>query len=236
MEVVLLNTCVGADPSLRLTTRALIVAHVLFASCTQDATRSGIVEIAFFVESDPATPVEGVSVYVDGSAVGTTDHEGKLSALVEVVPTHPAIVRYACPRGHARDESEFVVRFPSTAHHRAGRARPLEFKLRCRALTRVAVFVFRVSPPMQVPIFIDSARVGVTDEEGMAVVVGRREPQTALEAKLDTSAFPEMVPRSPVRRFLLSEGHDIFVFDQHFDAVKPGQRVRRKRARITKIE
>jgi hypothetical protein len=66
------------------------------------------------------------------------------------------------------------------------------------------------------PVKIDGAVVGQTDELGFGHFHVRTDPGSRFEVAIDTSSNEKLMPQNPKQVFQLGKRDDLFVVDQHF--------------------
>jgi hypothetical protein len=149
------------------------------------------------VQDDESSPVAGVPVEISNQAVGVTDSNGILGINLtgEEGDAHTITVR--CPAGYRTVNETRSVVLPSPSELEATKA--LEFDWQCLPRERVAALVVRARGQSGLPVYLSGKEVARTNSDGIAHALFRLAPGPGsnLHVALDTSARPELSPRSP---------------------------------------
>lgn len=205
--------------------RWLWLAVALWSSACQ-AQSPRPVRLSFVVESASHTPIAGARVRV-GEQQALSGRDGRVELLVRRAPDTLATVQLVCPEGFSAKHStrRVVLRqshsfVPSQG---SGIRRPLE----CTPLTTRRVVVVKTNVAKALPIFVDGQVVGQT-EGGVAHLAYEGTPNSSFSVALDTSRYPNLLPRSPARELRTTDRDEISLFEQDFSQVRKRPRRRRK--------
>ncbi|MEM7138210.1 MAG: hypothetical protein AAF500_16640 [Myxococcota bacterium] len=188
-------------------------------------------------QSDDDEPLTGTRVWVNGTLRGAS-LAGRLRTTLGGSAAASRVIRivYECPEGYRNADGMMTLQVrPFRSLDQAG-ADALEVMLRCELVEHVAAIVVRVREPRSIPILLGGAEAAETDAAGFGVFTRRMPPGAVLEVTLNTAAFPDLRPASPSRTFVVSDVHEVFVFDQTFSVARAPVRKRFRPPRIVKIE
>jgi hypothetical protein len=209
---------------------------VALASCEGPPTAVRPFAIVFVVESDPGVRLRRVRVFVDGEPAGETDSNGLVHTKIYGAPGQRLTIKHDCPDAHEAPSEPKILRLRKIDAVDSSDSPSMEFTLRCKPVSRLAVFIVRAKNGPGLPILLDGEGVARTNGSGVAHFSVRGAPGTEHRVELDTRQHPELLPHSPTHLFALSDGDDIFVINQSFDVETERWRRSRRRTRITKIE
>ena len=206
---------------------AISLALATLTACGAPPNRTRDFHVTLRAESDPGQPLGGVAVELGGSPAGVTDASGTMQVMITAVPGTPMNIRVQCPEGTRAPEAipPLVLTAVSGLD---GSERELEVGLRCEPTRRTAAILVRGAGAAGVPVLVGGRELARTDESGAAHVILDATPSTDLTVTLDTSARPELVPRSPTRTFTVASADRVFLFDQPFEAERVERRRRRR--------
>jgi hypothetical protein len=194
--------------------RWLMVSIVLGAcSEPEPATVSRAIELHAVSVGDQS--LAGLRAWLDGKPIGETKSDGVLRATLRGGPRQRVRLSWACPAAYepATGERELVL---DSVTAQGLRPPPLKLDARCSALEISAALVVRArgAPPQGIPIRVRNEVVARTDEDGLAHLVLRARRGSALTVALDTSAYPRLIPESPVETFQLGSDDTILLLDR----------------------
>ena len=189
--------------------------------------------LVLITEADPGVLVSGVSVWVDGSFVGSS-LEGGLEVRLGSPSDRTVRIRYDCPEGHTDPVDDRILRV--RPFKQIGEASGMEVTLRCPPRDHIAGFVVRATHAPSLPVLLDGVAVARTNHVGVAYFSRRGEPGTEYSVQIDTSANSRLVPQHPTSIFTLDDRHEIFVVDQAFKLAPKPRRKPRRKSRIIRIE
>jgi hypothetical protein len=204
------------------------------SSCTSTATQRDALQLIFITESDPGVSLSGVSVWVDGSFVGSSV-DGGMEAHLGFASERTVRIRHDCPEGHQDPVGDRILRV-SPFSEIGAEARGMEVTLRCPPKQHIGGFVVRGTNAPSLPVLLDGVEVARTNRLGVAHFSRRGEAGTKYTIQLDTSSNSRLVPQHPTRIFSLGDQHEIFVIDQAFELARNRRRKPRRKPRIIRIE
>ncbi len=209
-------------------------ASVALAGCARSGPQPFDVRVD--VSADGATPVAGAQIRVRGDYLATSDARGRAALSVTGNPGERLPVSLSCPEGFRAQPVLEQLQLPAPGA--TDSERPLTLALRCETLLHDGVIlVHAAAGANRLPVKVDGAVVGQTDELGFAHVHVRASSDSSFEVSLDTSGDSALRPANPTQRFTLHDGDELFVFDPAFDQPKSSarrQRAARRRARANK--
>jgi hypothetical protein len=213
----------------RSLTHALLVT-VALSACESSAPVRGALEVTIEARTATGDPVAGARAWAAGRALGETDAAGHLRTKLEGTVGERVALSWACPAAYAtRSEQRTLVLEPAAAHI----ATPTTLRAQCDPLERLAALVVRVNgaPPSGVPVRVRGEVVARTDEAGVAHALLRVRPNAPLAVALDTSAYPELLPRDPVETFQLGGEDSVLLLERTLTSTPPTPPKERRRVR-----
>jgi len=195
------------------TRRVLCAWTLLLAACaTHKPQRTSVMVRA---EADPGTPLPGVSVLLDGRALGTSDARGALPLALDGQLGEAIRLDVSCPNGHRLASSALrVVLRPVEGRD----GRPPEYKVSCPPARRWMVVAVRAKNAVNVPLRYLDHIIGRTDRDGIAHGLVALMPGERAKFVLDTSA-PEhryLRPQSPVLQLSAPDRDEVLMLEQPF--------------------
>lgn len=185
--------------------------------------------INFSVTADEKLPVTNAQIKVRGKSAGATDAAGEISLRVKGFEGDRLPIGLTCPEGYAAKPSESVVILRTIGGLSGEERRPITHDLGCQPTKRDAVVLVHVGgQAASLPVKIDGAVVGQTDDLGFAHIHLRTDPGSRFEVSLDTSANDKLMPQNPKQQFQIGQSDDVFVFDKSFKLPAP-PKVKRRR-------
>lgn len=218
--------------------RSSILAHAAWlsllgtAACSESAPASEPVSILITVQDESGAPVRGAELWHGAQRLGASNVEGRMEAKLRLVPGQQARFSRTCPRGYDATPETRAVRMP-VGVPTAAPTPTIALRMTCRSShVDTALVVRTTSPtPISLPVEVDGERVGQTDSLGFAHVHLRAAAESELQVTLNTSAYPELRPKNPVRTFHLSQHDEILLFDQ---ALERAPRAKRRTRRLSR--
>ena len=204
-------------------------------SCSSTLLEGDALRLIFMTEADPGVSLSGVSVWVDGTLVGTSV-DGKVETYLRSASKRIVRIRHDCPEGHRDPAEDTILRLRPFEEIGASESRGMEVTLTCLPREHIAGFVVRASNGPSLPVLLNGLEVAQTNHVGVAHFSRRGEPGTEYTVQLDTSSDSRLVPQHPTRTFTLDDQHQVFVVDQAFELAKGSRRKLRPKGRIIKIE
>jgi hypothetical protein len=205
--------------------RSLLAVVILSLSACGDPEVGPPYPIVFQAVSDPGAPLAGVALTAAGTAMGSTDAEGRLA--VELSGTEGAVVPVVatCPAGHRAPTSTGPLVLRRTIDLATGAPSVLRVTITCPPEVRHGVVLLRAGGEGNregIPVMIDGIEVARTDRSGVAHVALDRPPGTTVSVVLATSTvLPDVMPRDPAMGFTFPDADEIFVFDRPLEAPPP---------------
>lgn len=215
----------------RLTYLPVLVA--IGAACQQGARAGTPVLLEIVVEADPGAPLSAVPIRVDEERLGNTNADGTLRVPIIGEPGRVLRIAHDCPSGHRAPRKWASIRM---RRYHSDRPAPIQVKLQCRPLTRIAAFVVRAKNGANLPIRVNDEVVATTNSSGVAHFTKSSLPGTEYLVELDASGDPTLLPRSAVTQVRLPDANELFVIAPSFQSVDPARKRRQSRRRIIKIE
>jgi hypothetical protein len=163
--------------------------------------------------SDPGEALAGVSVSHGAGGSQLSDAGGRVTTRVQGREGDTAAFVVRCPDGYrSPDEPVGIVLRRFVDPH----AVP-EQEVTCLPLSRRVVVAVRAPGGAELPVLAGGVEVARTDALGVAHVIWDLPVGESLELTLDTSAQPELQPRSPRQSFGELSSDDVLVFEQRFE-------------------
>lgn len=210
----------------------VLLLPVLIA-CENDSPPLGPVFLEIIVEADPGERLSAVSVRVDGESLGQTGYNGTLRTPIFSAPGRVHHVAHECPVGYLASPKSKSIRMRQYA---SDRRTPIQLKLECRPLTRIAAFVVRAKNGPGLPVSVNGERVTTTNSSGVAHFSRSGPAGTEYIVELDASEHPTLLPRSAATLVTAPDSDELFIITPSFQSV---DRVKRKGSyprKIIKIE
>ena len=154
---------------------------------------------------DPSgSPLPDAAVQVDGSPVGSSNSSGIVETRVPGPEGRRVTIAAVCPEGYKNGEESEVrvpVREMRSVSGERETAIPMRESLICIPTSQLFVLVVNTDQEKQLPILARGSVAAHTDSDGVGQTVIGGEIGEEIEIILDTSSHPELLPRSPSRRF-----------------------------------
>lgn len=183
--------------------------------------------IAFSAESDPGTPLAGVTISVAGQPQGQTGADGTLRIELSGDEGTAVPLSATCPAGY-RDAAPLSPIILRTTVAVGGAATPgLRVSVQCLPTIRHGVVVVRAAgdgtaPRAGLPVMIEGREVARTDTSGVAHVALDMAPGQSFQVLLQTATVsPLLMPQDPVMTFVFPDNDEIFAFDENFSEATP---------------
>jgi hypothetical protein len=187
--------------------------------------------VLVLANTDEGEPLGGVKVSAEGQELGQTDAEGKLLSSLRGTEGQQMKVTGQCPdqyEGPLQEPKLVLRRFASIDPSTEQRT---TVQLVCAASERVKVIAVRAGKP-NIPVLLRGEAIAQTNVNGTAHVLLRERAGSSLQLTLDTSAAPELRPKSPTRIFAIDPHDDFAVWDQAFEAEPKKRKARRVKKEV----
>lgn len=172
--------------------------------------------VALQAVSATEAPLPGVAFEMDGAPVGITNQAGMLVTRVRGTAGQTLAVRATCPAGYEGSGTQ-PLRLAHTRALGSEAAEALSVRAACvKKLAQLAI-VIHAPQGTKLPVMVDGAALGTTDEAGSAhflLSIERTVP--TVRVSLDTTGSRLLMPQHPSRTFELHGEDAILVFDQTF--------------------
>ncbi len=210
------------------------IARLLIAALTamtalacEEPPPPPIFPITFIGESDPGSPLGGVTVTVAGAAPAQTAADGTVRLELSGEEGTSVPVSATCPEGYraAPPLSPIVLR--TTVGVGGAPAPGFRVTISCLPSTRQGVVVIRAggtgtAPRAGLPVMIEGREVARTDSSGIAHVSLNMAPGQSFQVLLATATVSPMLrPQDPQLTFVFPDANEIFAFDENFDEQAP---------------
>lgn len=219
---------------MRLSHLACLVLLLPVGTACQEP--SGIARPVFFeivVESDPGVRLGSVPIQVDGESLGQTSSDGVLRTPILSAPGRVHTVTHDCPADHVSPRGSTSIRVRQYASHRPG---PIQIKLECRPLVRVAAFIVRAKNGAGLPVRVNGELVATTNRFGVAHFSESGPAGTEYLVEVDASGQPGLRPRSAMKLVTAPDSDELFILAPTFQLPDRAKKPRLRRRRIIKIE
>lgn len=189
-----------------------------FIACQSGA--GGIPGYAVTVLVDgPSGSLSAVPVLRDGTPLGTTAADGRLTVRLRGAEGDVARVSVTCPPGHEAPPAPT----PIPLYRLTDPERPPLYRVACRRNVNTVVVAVRATNGPHLPVLYLGKEVARTDESGAAHVGLELPPGERFELTLDTrgAGSERLRPANPTAVFVAKGQDELVFFDQRFDAPKP---------------
>jgi hypothetical protein len=185
------------------------------------------------VEQDPGMTLSAIPIRIDGEPVGQTDGAGTLRVPVLREPGRVLRVTHDCPGGHHAPAPAVPVR---VRRYQLKRSQALRIKLRCRPLSRVAVFVVRAKGGAGLPVLLNGEHVATTNARGVAHFSRSAPPGTEYRVEVDARDRSVLLPRSAATLLRVPDSSELFIIAPTFRSSHRPKKAGAGPRRIIKIE
>jgi hypothetical protein len=187
-------------------------------SCGEPTVRDQRFVLSLRAVSSFDAAVADVRFWADGRELGATDLRGTLRAEINGHDGQAVSLFVACPPAYRTQNENRRLVLRRLERKALSQASDFELTTHCEPLERVAAVVVRARGPSTtgLPIRIGGEIVGQTDLDGIAHLLLKTRPHSALRVQLETSAHPELIPSDPVQTFQLDDEDSILLVDQSF--------------------
>jgi len=211
----------------------LILLLTVGPACQTGPTTLAPVFLEIVVEADPGVGLSDVPIRVDAEEVGRTGPKGTLRTPILTEPGRVLRVEHDCPVGHGAPPAPAAVKM---RRYDTNRPPPIQVKLACKPLTRVAAFVIRAKNGPGLPVRVNGELVATTNGSGVAHFSKSGPAGTEYLVELDAGDRPTLLPHSAETSVKLSDANELFIIAPSFRLADRAGKHRPRRRRIIKIE
>jgi len=205
----------------------------VLTACEKDSPPLDPVFLEIIVEADPGERLSAVSVRVDGEALGQTGYDGALRTRIFSAPGRVHEVAHECPVGYLDSQKSKSIRMRRYA---SDQPMPIQLKLECRPLTRIAAFIVRAKNGPGLPVSVNGERVTTTNSFGVAHFSRSGPAGTEYVVELDASDHPTLLPRSAATLVTAPDSNELFIITPSFQSVDRVKKQGSYPRKIIKIE
>ncbi len=178
--------------------------------------------VQFHAISDESSGLEGAAVFSSHRPLGKTDVSGHLSFSLHGTEGQTVPIELECPSGYANPEKAEFVRLTHTRSVDARVDQPLRLEALCTRLLRDVVIVVRAAQGENLPVIVEGKVASQTTWDGFAqILLSVDRSVHSINVALDTSSRTNLKPKNPGRKYDLSGGDAILIFDQSFTVARP---------------
>ena len=219
---------------MRLIDAILLISLLTFgAACQKDSTVVAPVFLEIVVEADPGVRLSAVPIRINGDEVGRTGPNGILRAPIFSEPGRVLRVAHDCPAGHRAPPEPSTVRM---RRYDANRPLPIQIRLGCRPLDRIAAFVIKANNGSGLPVRVNGELAATTNGSGVAHFSRSGPPGSEYLVELDARDRPTLLPRSAETLVRSPDSDELFVITQSFQSNDQPKKRRPRPHKIIKIE
>ncbi len=211
----------------------LILLPTFGAACQKDSTVVAPVFLEIVVEADPGVRLSAVPIRINGEEVGRTGPNGTLRTPIFSEPGRVLRVAHDCPVGHRVPTEPSSVRM---RRYDGDRPPPIQIRLGCRPLKRIAAFVIRANGGPGLPVRVNGELVATTNGSGVAHFSRSGSPGTEYLVELDAREHPALLPHSTETLVRSPDSDELFVITQSFQSKDRPKKHRPRPHKIRKIE
>jgi hypothetical protein len=205
----------------------LLASSVTLLAACEEPPPPAQYPITFNAESDPGTPLGGVTISVAGQPQGQTGADGSLRIELSGEEGTAVPVSATCPAGYrdAAPLSPIILR--TTVAVGGAASAGFRVSVSCLPTIRHGVVVVRAAgdgtaPRAGLPVMIEGREVARTDTSGVAHVALDMAPGQSFQVLLQTATVsPTLMPQDPVMTFVFPDNDEIFAFDENFSEAAP---------------
>lgn len=203
-----------------------LLALIVAAGCGANQAPT-LYPITLRVVSDNR-PMPGAAILLRDRELGRTDANGAFQMQTQGVEGTAVELSVRCPDGFVSPAQPVPVVLRSTvALDRAQRGSGIETTAQCPPSQRIAAIVVRTPNRGNLPILYNGREITRTDLQGVAHMIFRVAPRETVQLRINTDAYPLLVPRNPLLTVTTREGDDVYVASQSFEEEAPRPAPRR---------
>lgn len=206
---------------------ALVASLCATALACEEPPPPPVFPITFISESDPGSPLPGVTITVAGAPSAATGPDGTVRLELSGEEGTSVPVTAACPDGYRLATSLSPIVLRTTVGVGGAPAPGLRVGISCPPTIRHGVVVVRAggtgtAPRAGLPVLIENREVARTDASGVAHVALDMAPGQTFTVLIATAtASPFLRPQDPQLTFQFPDADEIFAFDENFDEALP---------------
>lgn len=214
-------------PSIARSARSLALLGALTAIACEEPPPPPVFPITFVAESDPGSPLAGVTITVAGAAPAQTAADGSVRLELSGEEGTSVPVTATCPDGYRDGPPLSPIVLRTTVGVGGAPAPGFRVSVSCPPATRQGVVVIRAggtgtATRAGLPVMIEGREVARTDASGVAHVSLNMAPGQSFQVLLSTAtASPMLRPQDPQLTFVFPDANEIFAFDENFDEEAP---------------
>ena len=211
----------------------LAAASALLGACSEAPPAPVAYPFTFTVTTD-RQPLEGATVTLNETTLGTTNAEGVLHSNLTGPEGAQVSLNAICPEGYRSPERPQLQNLRRVVSlDPATQERGIQMSFDCPPEHRAAVVIVRTHDRAGLPVYVDGREVTRTDDSGVAHIhMPQMAPQTGFEVRIASASINDRLrPVNPSRTYTVPDHNEVFVFDQPFEEEAPPRRRRRVRRR-----
>jgi len=167
--------------------------------------------------NDDGAPLAGAIWTTNGSALGETGIDGVLRLNLRGREGQSMRTALSCPEGYVAPDAVPEIRLAHARRISDKGAQPVMIEVVCSRTARDIVLVMHAEHAPFLPLLVDGKLAGSTDADGNAHVLLRVDRSVhKVDVAIDTSARPDLTPKSPARSFELDGRDGVLVFAESF--------------------
>ena len=207
----------------------LSVSTILAAlACEPQEPPKPSFQLVIHTQTDSGEPLAGVKLTSKSANLGVSGPDGQVKTRLRGREGLRIPIGTVCPDGYRQEGKPIDVVLKSLKRP-DGKSAPIVSDVKCAPTERWAALVVKTSP--DIPIKVQGQVVATTNSDGVAHAALRLAPNTTFQVELDTSAKPELRPRSPVTTLTVLERDEVFPVAFEFKKKAPAAKPRKKRPR-----
>jgi len=206
----------------RLILTIFLLTAILACSAASRTSPQSAYVVQFRALSDESFGLAGAVVFSAHRPLGTTDDNGQLSLNLHGYEGQTVPIELECPNGYANPEKAEFVRLTHTKSVDARVDQPLRLEAICTRLLRDVAIIVRAAQGENLPVIVEGKVASQTTWDGFAqILLSVDRSVHSINVALDTSSRTNLKPKSPSRKYDLSGGDAILIFDQSFTVARP---------------
>jgi hypothetical protein len=192
---------------------ALSIAALASTACKEKELQKFPFEV--LIESDPGTPIAGVSLMFGDKEVGKTDAAGKSIVESSRPDGQSLVIAVKCPDGTQPTEA-----IPVKVQRTESKV-PTQFRRLCKPSSRALAVVIRAEEGYNLPVLYLGKEIARTDASGAAHFTSVFPIGERVELTLNANVDPKLKPQSASRPFVVGDADDVNLWQPKFEREKP---------------